>query len=213
MPTSRSGDIIKEELIRMRKRNLVLAGVGIFVGIGALGSLGGSPTTTPTTSPNGNASVEATQTVEATQSVAEATPATAADGDVLVAKGEPVDVGDATVTILDAKYADKVGQFQEPADGYVYFALKVRYEATDGETLVNSGDWNVLADGTKQGQWAIVVNDAWDPALTFDTLTTGATTEGWITFEVPKPTDNFRVQFDNDMFNDEPQFVSDFAVA
>ena len=119
----------------------------------------------------------------------EAPAAVKSDGAAMAAKGEPVDVGDATVTILDAKYANSVGEYQKPADGYVYFALKVRYEATDGEILVNSGDWNVLADGKKQGQWTIVINDDWDPGLTFDTLTTGATTEGWITFEVPEPTD------------------------
>ena len=192
----------------MRKRNLILAGVGIVVGLSALGAAGGSASATPPTS--SNAAVEA----PVAEAPAAETPAVVeSDGVTMAAKGEPVDVGDATVTILDAKYAKSVGEYQKPADGYVYFALKVRYEATDGEILVNSGDWNVLADGKKQGQWTIVMNDDWDPGLTFDTLTTGASTEGWITFEVPEPTDGFRVQFDNSMFSDEPQFVAEIPLA
>ena len=84
--------------------------------------------------------------------------------------------------------------------------MKVRYEASD-EGFVSSSDWNVLSDGTKQGKWAILIDDAWEPTLPFDELSAGASVEGWIMFELPKPTKYAEVRFDNDLFSDDAQLV------
>jgi hypothetical protein len=191
--------------IIVRTRNFIIGGVALVIGLAAVGSAtGGSKdslgSTAATPPPAANA-----------PAAPAATSAPAAEAAVKV--GQPVKVDDnLTVTVLDAKYATSNGQFQKPAAGYVYMGVKVRYEASH-EAFVSSGDWNVLADGTKQGQWAILIGDNWEPTLPFSQLAAGASVEGWMTFEVPKPAKFAEVRFDNKMFSDDaPQLVTKFTL-
>ena len=212
----------------MRKRNLIIGGVATFLVLGAIGAAAGgsaaeTAATTPTTAPVASkAPVAITEPVPAAEveevllrsdrvevkHVATATTEVPAAAGNEVKVGQSIKVDDKlTVTVLDTKIATSNGQFQKPAKGYVYVGLKVRYEASE-EALVSMNDWNVLADGTKQGQWTILIGDKWEPTLPFDQLAAGASVEGWITFEMPKPAKFAEVRFDNNLFTDDaPQLV------
>lgn len=207
-------DIEAGKGIFVRKRYLIIGGIATIITLGAVSAGGGSTdASTPTTTTVAQAPAapaEDTGSVATGKPVAAPTSEAAETGSQ-AELGKPVKVDDdLTVTVLDAKIATKNGDYQKPAKGYVYLGIKVRYEAT-AESLVNMGDWNVLADGSKQGQWALLVGDKWEPTLPFDQLAAGATTEGWITFEVPKPDKYAEIRFDNDFFSDEPQLVLQVA--
>ncbi len=195
----------------MRTRNLIIGGVAVFLGLAAVGAANDNTSTDSTTTPAVAANAQAAPAATPAPAAPAATSAPAAGNSAKI--GQPVKVDDKlTVTVLDVTYATSNGQYQKPAAGYVFVAAKVRYEASD-ETLVSSGDWDVLADGTKQGQWTILMGDKWEPSLPFDTLAAGASTEGWITFEVPKPAKFAELRFDNDLFGDGPaQMVVKFAL-
>jgi Domain of unknown function (DUF4352) len=195
----------------MRKRNLILGGLAVFIGLGAVGTAAGGSsnaadtTATATTPPAAATASPAVADATTAPAVADATtaPSVAPEAAGTVTIGQPIKVDDdLTVTVLDAKYSTG-SQYLKPAKGYVYMGLKVRYEAAN-EAYVSSNDWNVLADGSKQGHWTIVGDDAWEPALMIDKLAAGASTEGWITFEVPKPANVAEVRFDNKPFSDDP---------
>ena len=210
----------------MRKRNLIIGGVATFLVLGAIGAAAGgsaaeTAATTPTTAPAASTAPVATtepvpsvEPVETDAPVATDEPVATATTEAPAAAANEVKVGQSikvddklTVTVLDTKIATSNGQFQKPAKGYVYVGLKVRYEASE-EALVSMNDWNVLADGTKQGEWTILIGDKWEPTLPFDQLAAGASVEGWITFEMPKPAKFAEVRFDNNLFTDDaPQLV------
>ena len=200
----------------MSKRKIIIGGLVVFVGLAAIGAAAGGAEAEPT---DAVATIQPADEVEATSAPADEVAATeepaaeAPEGGSTATIGNPVQIDDnLTVTVTDAKWAKSIDEYQKPAKGYVYVALKVKYESKDSEVLVNSADWNVLADGERQGQWTIVMNDKWEPSLTFDTLAAGATTEGWMTFEVPAPKDSIEVRFENDLFSDEPQLTLDIAL-
>jgi len=192
----------------MRKRNLLLGGLAVFIGLGAVGAAAGGSSTAAGGSSTAGASDPTVSTPPTVANAASAAPVatidptTVPDAAGAATIGQPIKVDDdLTVTVLDAKYSSG-SEYLKPAKGYVYLGLKVRYEANH-EAFVSSNDWNVLADGAKQGQWTITADDAWKPILSLDKLAAGASTEGWIAFEVPKPATFAEVRFDNKMFSDD----------
>jgi len=196
----------------VNKRNIAIVGAVVFVGLIGIGAAAGGTSSADGATP----SAETSQPAGSTAPVAETTPIASAPAattpaadpgsGLMVGLNEPTKVGDVTVTVLDAKVDPKGTQYQKPAKGHVFFAMKVRYEAADREALISMSDWKVLADDKQQGKWTIVMNDDWDPALTFESLGSGAISEGWITFEVPTPKAEIVARFDNDFLSDDAQF-------
>ena len=195
----------------MNKRNIIIVGAVVMVGLIGVGAAAGGSSSADGATP----SADTTQPVASSAPVAETTPAAPVESPTTpeadpdsgrkVGLNEATKVGDVTVTVLDAKIS-KGTQYQKPAKGHVFFAMNVRYEAADQETFVSSSDWTVLADDKQQGQWTFVMNDDWDPTLTFEALASGAVSEGWIVFEVPTPKSEIVARFDNDLLSDDAQF-------
>lgn len=109
--------------------------------------------------------------------------------------GQSVSVEGMEVTILEVHYSAGT-EFQHPAAGYVYVGAKVRVKANADNKFASLTDWSALADGSRQGSMATVQINAWAPALLIEQLQPGATIEGWLSFEVPKPTSFVRLVYD-----------------
>jgi hypothetical protein len=122
--------------------------------------------------------------------------------------GQAVTVEGLEITVLKAEFSRGL-EFQKPAAGYVYVAFRIRVKAVSETQFVSSTDWTALADGTRQGQSAFVVNDAWTPSFPFDELRQGASAEGWVEFEVPTPTSFVRLIYEPSFFSDEVKLSID----
>lgn len=116
--------------------------------------------------------------------------------------GTPATVDGLQITILEASYW-RGGQFQEPASGSVFVAYKVEVKALDGDKFVSSSDFSVATDDGKQGQFAIVIKDEWEPSLVLNEVKEGNSLTGWMSFEVPEPAKAIVLSYTSNMFSDE----------
>jgi hypothetical protein len=122
--------------------------------------------------------------------------------------GKPIVVDGLQITVLKAQVSTGSTYFRPPS-GYIWVGYKVRFKAIDGARTVSVSDWVTLADGSRQGEWTIASVDSWDPVIGLTELRQGASTTGWITFEVPKPKKYIRLIYDPSLFSDDPKLTLD----
>jgi hypothetical protein len=120
-----------------------------------------------------------------------------------VSLNQTVTVDGVDVTIKEAHWAAAIDEYQKPPAGYVYVASKVALKSNRDAEFVSANDWTALADGTKQGTWTIAIGDKYEPALAFEELRPGASLEGWIVFEVPRPAASVTLVYDPSFFSDD----------
>jgi hypothetical protein len=121
----------------------------------------------------------------------------------------PATIEGVEVTVAEASYRESIDEYQKPAAGYVFVAFKLRLTAIDAAKFVSANDWSVLADGTRQGKWTVVISDQWEPILSLEEVRPGATTEGWVVFEVPRPTSFVRLVYDPSFFSSDARLTLD----
>lgn len=186
-----------------RKVGIAAIAVVVLVALGAAAGGGGSKepsesTGSPTEAPaaaTDAATDAATTPPEATQAQVEG------EGPAQYAIGEPAVVDGLQVTVLESSYS-RGEQFQKPADGSVYVAYKIEVKALEGDQFISTSSFTVATDDGKQGQFAIVMNDEWEPSLVLDEVKEGNSLTGWMTFEVPEPAANVVLSFTANMFSD-----------
>jgi hypothetical protein len=195
-----------------RPLGIAVIAVAVLIALGAIGSLMGDPSEPgATASPEGggetatpSAASPTEQPTDASTEEPAATSSPPEDGVPAAAVGEPVEVDGLTVTIEEVAFSDGF-EFQDPPSGYVFVAYKVRLEASEDERFVSSADFTVANQAGEQGSTAFVVNEAWEPLLTLDTLNAGNSLTGWITFEVPEG-DEVVLTYSASFFENEPAF-------
>jgi len=91
----------------------------------------------------------------------------------------------AKVTILETRDdAESSNQFESPAVGKKYYALRVRVENA-GSAEITSLDW-LLRDSKNGETRPTFVSGIGEPLDVAYTLTPGGATEGWVVFEIPR---------------------------
>jgi hypothetical protein len=169
----------------------VLIAVAVLLVVGAVGASMGESDNGVVANPSGQPA--------ATQN---------ATGPVQAKVGAPVTIEGVEVTIKDVQFSNG-SEFLKPANGYVWVGYNIQLKALDGSKFISSSDWTALTDGDQQGKWTITGSEDWEPVLSLEELREGATTSGWVVFEVPEPDDYVRLVYDPSFFSDEAKLTFD----
>lgn len=122
--------------------------------------------------------------------------------------GKPVTIDGIQITIRKVEWTEG-STFWHPPKGYIWVGYKITMKAVEESRVVSSSDFVALADGTKQGEWTITGDEDWQPLLSLTELRAGASTTGWIAFEMPKPAKYIRLIYDPSFFSDEAKLTLD----
>lgn len=122
--------------------------------------------------------------------------------------GKPVTIDGIQITIRKVQWT-KGSTYWHAPKGYIWVGYKITMKAVDGSRVVTASDFTALADGTKQGEWTITGDEDWRPLLSLTELRAGASTTGWIAFEMPKPAKYIRLVYDPSYFSDEAKLTLD----
>jgi hypothetical protein len=120
--------------------------------------------------------------------------------------GKPVTIDGIEITILKSRWSTGAS-YWAPPKGYIWAAYQIRLKAIGESRLITSGDWVALADGTRQGEWTITGISSWEPLLSLTDVRAGASTTGWIVFEMPRPKKTIELIYDPSFFSDEARLT------
>ena len=110
--------------------------------------------------------------------------------------GDSIKLGDYTISVtkIDNLYKAK-NQYMQPEVGNKLVAIEVLYEnnTADKSLDYNTFDWKLF---DSQGyNFESGFTDSKEPKLSSGTLNPGSKVRGWITFEVPNESKDFKMQF------------------
>lgn len=118
--------------------------------------------------------------------------------------GDEIKLGDYVISVVNIQDPYKsTNQYMEPKQGNRLISVEVIYVNNSGDKTIdyNPFDWKIFDN---QGyNFETGFTDSKEPSLNSGTLNPGGKVRGWITFEVPNGSKEFKVQFTPSFFGND----------